>query len=188
MAGYLGSYVTNTLTGYIDFNEGKIGNQVNFPTGHIIQVQSTAKTSAFDTQSTTYTPITGLSVDIDPTYENSEFLIQVQLTHSAVGDDIGHYYINLTNSISGAIFTADLVGSRTSATIVGNFLQRQMLTVPIIYKDSPNTLQTITYGLEVKVASSGQTYTVNRSGRDEDLAIFDGRATSSITVFELVGT
>lgn len=38
MAGYLGSYVTNTLTGYIDFNEGKIGNQVNFPAGHVLRV------------------------------------------------------------------------------------------------------------------------------------------------------
>jgi hypothetical protein len=103
MAGYLGSYVTNTLTGYIDFNEGKIGKQVNFPAGHVIQVVSENFEATASRATTTYLD-TFLTKSITSLATNSRFLVMVT---SMTGGNDASARVQLRRTISGETFDID---------------------------------------------------------------------------------
>lgn len=102
MAGYLGSYVTNTLTGYIDFNEGKIGNQVNFPAGHVVQVVQDTWTGV----TSTFTSTDGW---VDPGWQAD---IQIQSgNHVLIMIDGG--YELMTSGTTGLVSIASAANNTT---------------------------------------------------------------------------
>ena len=148
--------------------------------GKILQVVSTLKNDTFTTTSTTYTDITGLSVDIQPTSTASKVLVNFNVDAS-----------NTTNhSCRVGIFkgSANLLGSSE-----GNRLRGWQLYVynnmdtggrnSFQILDSPSSTETLTY--KVKMAVQAGTGTVNRSGTDVDNALYGYRSASSITVMEV---
>ena len=109
MAGYLGSFVNYSLLGFIDHNEGRIGDQVIFPNGHLIQVKSmstTADNPFFSTNSQTY-DATGLKVDITPTYSTSKIFVIASINGvhlnagAAVGSSAEFSLFRQTNILDG---------------------------------------------------------------------------------------
>lgn len=184
---------TNTLT--LPANTGTIlttasGSQsvprAAMPAGAILQVLQTVKTDTFTTTSTTYVDITGFSVSITPTTSTSKILVMynMEIGGSNVADS-NHVYLQLYRN-STAIFTADTAGSRTSATSVVNTpTVGTMYPSNCTYLDSPATTSSVTYKVQIKTSSASYTACVNRSGRDNDAAAYDGRAVSSITLMEV---
>ena len=55
-----------------------------------------------------------------------------------------------------------------------------------VFLDSPNTTSATVYKLQIK-SSNGSAIYVNRSGRDNNSAAYDGRGTSSMSVQEIAG-
>jgi hypothetical protein len=153
-----------------------------------VQVIQTVKTDTFTTTSTSYVDITGFSVSITPTSSTNKILV---LYNMEIGGgslaDVNHVYLQLFRN-STAIFIADTAGSRSSATSVVNTpAGGTMYPSNCCFLDSPATTSAVTYKVQIRTSNGTYTACVNRSGRDENLAAYDGRAVSSITVMEISG-
>jgi hypothetical protein len=159
--------------------------KASMPAGSVLQVVQTTKTDTFTTTSTTYVDITGFSVSITPTTNTSKILVMYNMEIGGASlADSNHVYLQLYRN-STAIFIADTAGSRTSATSVVNTpTGGTMYPSNCAYLDSPATTSSVTYKVQIK-SSNTNTACVNRSGRDTDLATYDGRAVSSITLMEV---
>jgi hypothetical protein len=130
------------------------------PSGSILQILETQKTTSFSTTSTTSVNITGLEVTITPNSASSKFLIIVN------GYDVQQSNVNN--------FTR--LGARRDSTDIGQNAIFQAYSgsasgsSTAIVLDSPNTTSAITYRGRLSVNAT--TGTVN---------------TSSITVMEVAG-
>jgi hypothetical protein len=165
MAGYLGSYVTNTLTGYIDFNEGKIGKQVNFPAGHVIQYKRKEDTTSGDfnlggTGSTT-AQATGLSESI-ACLSGSKLIIKVE-THFITNDPQygASYYIYKDNG-SGTYVRVTATNEDWYFSRTSDATQTYMRAIFSVIDPSPST-STITYKLYAKVDNTSQYFRTHQS-------------------------
>ena len=171
-----------------------INSGVTFPTGHIIQVLQTVKTSDSNTQSTSLIDLPGMSVDITPKKSTSKILVNVNMWAAS------SYYV-----VHAALFrdSTELGSADAAAGRSTNFLNStqddtaaghgQMMCIVGTFLDSPTIPSTpiaITYKVKYSARPDGATssYTfVNRSetDRDEGSGTYDGRATSTITVYEV---
>ena len=153
--------------------------------GGIVQVKSVTKTDGdFNTNSTSYTDITGLSVSITPTRSDSKILIFANI--HGVGDSSTQAYFRFMRD-STAICVATDVGSRVSATL-GSMYYDQSNDVNHCsqnFLDSPSTTSSVTYKIQCRTQGSGSIY-INRSVTDQNAAT-SGRFTSSLTVMEVSG-
>ena len=147
----------------VDYIYAKTTGGKTYIPGHIIQVQSTTKTDAWSTTSSSQVDITGYSVNITPTSSTSKILITAMLSTSHDGDDYGHSYMYLVRN-STNICIADTAGSRKSSTLVGNYLARQMQPFPFTFLDSPATTSSITYKTQFAKYSNGIVYLQVGSG------------------------
>jgi hypothetical protein len=181
---------TNTLT--LPASTGTVAltgaavTRSQLPTGSVLQVLQTTKTDTFTTTSTSYVDITGFSITITPTSATSKIFVMYNMEiGGANATDANHVYLQLYRG-STAIFIADTAGSRTSATSVANTpVIGTMYPSNCAYLDSPATTSSTTYKVQIKTSSASYTACVNRSGRDNDAAAYDGRAVSSITLMEI---
>lgn len=152
--------------------------------GHVIQIQSTPKTDIFSTTSTSYTDVTGLSVSITPKYTTSKIYIVAGISF---GNSTVDRYSNFGRLMRNGspIFIADAAGSRDRGTFsyqMGGF--EGPLSFHFNYLDSPGTISTLTYNVQIR-AESPQTAYVNRGlEADGDNAITP-RTVSSITAMEI---
>ena len=153
--------------------------------GGIVQVKSVTKTDGdFNTNSTSYTDITGLSVSITPTRSDSKILIFANI--HGVGDSSTQAYFRFMRD-STAICVGTDVGSRVSATL-GSMYYDQSNDVnhcSQTFLDSPSTTSSVTYKIQCRTQGAGTIY-VNRSTTDANDAT-SGRFTSTITVMEVSG-
>lgn len=152
----------------------------------ILQVVSSTKTDVQSFAATlTFADITGLSVTITPTSTASRFLIFFSVV-AANGTDGSHFYTRLQRNGTN-ILLADVSGNKTSGSgmIINTTGPGQVLTNSCMYIDSPNTLSSVTYKLQGASNNVGGVSWINRSTRDNDLAGYDGRSTSNITVLEI---
>ena len=155
--------------------------------GGIIQVRSTTKTDPFDTTSTSFTDITGLSVSITPTRADSKILVTY---HTNAGmEDVGYVGALRLMRDSTPIFVGDSSGSRTQASNYVKNLSGSSTDVQDYsgqHLDSPSTTSSVTYKLQGLTLDGGRQLNINKSYSDSNAAS-QARTASSITVMEISG-
>ena len=148
--------------------------------GKIGQVVSVTKTDTFSTSSTTYTDITGLTVNITPSATSSKILV----LYSVSGGSQNHTSTQLLRD-STSISIGDAASSRTRAT-TGNFYENSsgsmIYTYAVNVLDSPSSSSQLTYKAQIR--AEGATY-VNRSRSDTN-ASYGARLASTITLLEVL--
>jgi hypothetical protein len=147
----------------------------------ILQVVQTTKTDTFQTTSTSYADVTGLSVSITPSATSSKILViaDVKMSSNADGRTVA---IQLVRD-STAIYIGDASGSRRRASAASNGDSSQpTFPATAIFLDSPNTTSATTYKIQATINSG--TASINRSDFDVDSTAV-GRSASSITVMEI---
>ena len=153
--------------------------------GGVIQVKSATKTDGdFNTSSSSYTDVTGLSVSITPTRSDSKILIFA--TIHGVGDSSTQAYFRFMRD-STAICVGDARGGRVQATM-GSLYEDQENDANCCsqtFLDSPSTTSAVTYKIQARTQGAGTIY-INRSRGDQNSAN-SGTFTSSITVMEVSG-
>lgn len=144
--------------------------------GHIIQVNSVTKVDAWTTAATTYTDVTGLTIDITPKYATSKIMVVVTVSAAQVTASDGLFQL---------LRGATLLGNGTFGTLVNGFGQvtssypNAIINQNITYLDAPTSTATQTYKIQGRVYSGG-TLCVNRRGVDGAFG-----TSSSITVMEI---
>lgn len=158
--------------------------QTLYAPGHIIQVQSTTKTDTWSSTSTTFTEVTGLSVNITPVSTTSKIMV------------FGHFNCDGTSTVTQVYFQiargstpiciGDAAGTRQRYT--GRFYYQDNNVAgmcPFSYVDSPGSSGILTYKILVATETGSGTAVVNRSISDTDGSYNGGRTASTITVMEI---
>jgi len=175
---------TGTINLAVDAGDIASGTLANarLATGHILQVVQTTFTGMFESTSTSYTAVTGMSASITPSSTSSKVLIIVQ---SSAGNTTSTANSSFTiyRGSTTALYEGAAAGSRKQAgAAVSNPGTWNQAQFSLVFLDSPSTTSATTYNLYGR-ASTG-TFRVNANGEDGD-ATNQWRAASSITVMEL---
>ena len=153
--------------------------------GKILQVKQAVQTSRVSETLTnnTYTDISGLTVDIQPTATSNKILV---CYHLGLCTNSGTYNL-MTRIVRGstAIGIGDQVGSnRQRASNVGWTISGyQMVNYDNMFLDSPNTTSSTTYKVQW-TDSYGETAYLNRVYNDGDSKYYP-TSMSHITVMEV---
>ncbi len=150
-----------------------------------VQVLQTVKTDTFTTTSSSFTDVTGLSVNITPTSASSKILV---LYSTSIGAPSGQYSVGVRLvRDSTAIYLGDVRGSRTRASSWSWSESSQYSLIPVngIFLDSPATTSATTYKLQM-ISAYGVTVYLNRNEIDGNNAV-QGSIPSQITVMEISG-
>jgi hypothetical protein len=141
--------------------------------GKIGQVVSTSKTDSFNTTSTSFTDITGMSVSITPTTTSSKVLILLNAPSilSQANNQVWYMKLLRGSTAIGGGATDDAFRMCYSASVY------DPAQVSYQFLDSPSTTSSTTYKLQVKV--SGDTYYLNTMAGGTASA-------SSITAMEIL--
>lgn len=185
MAGYLGSYITNTLTGYIDFNEGKIGNQVDFPAGHVINYkfveigsyQFSGNYSTFNVTSaaTTAQGYQVITTSFTPNSANSKIFCQAQMFVQEA--------TNQADWVMAALFvdTTNISQQLNNDRADASYLEHTVATLAGEYTNSSTTAKTI----QIRVSSDSNhpvdVNLYNRSGVRQT----GGYIRTGLSIFEI---
>lgn len=172
----------------VDNLNARTGTTIAVPTGtrlyssgHVVQVQQAVLSSAFTTASTTWTDLTGMSVNITPTTITSKILVNVCLCF--IGDGSTQGYCRIIRD-STSIGVGDANGSRVRFSLNNYVLQmNEVRTSSLLFLDSPSTTSTLTYKLQLQSQGTGTVY-VNRSTTWVD-SQQSGTGISTITVMEI---
>jgi hypothetical protein len=160
--------------------------------GKVLQVVSATKTDVFSASPAslpTTVDVTGLSVNITPSSTSNKVLVFYNVyTSSASGVTIS---ISTILDRSGTdIAIGDAVSNHSRVTTYGGSLQATdggaVSIHTMNYLDSPASTSALTYKIKLGGFNSTTVY-VNRTGRDNDLASYDGRFVSTITAMEIAG-
>jgi len=170
---------------------GQSGDTISIPSGATLsasglgkigQVLSDTKTDTTSISSATFAQISGLTISITPSATSSKILCFAQLS---LGNDSTTNYLRLMRDTT-SIFQSDAASNRPQATFGYNASgQYNMVTVPMVYLDSPSSTSAITYSIYWRSDGSATSY-LNRTVGDRDTANYDPRGTSSITVMEVL--
>ena len=150
-------------------------------TGSILQIKQTDKTDRFETTSTSFTDITGLSVDITPSSTSNKILIMVHLQNNAT-----YTYAKFFNLIRGStnILQGDAhLSSQTRSTVYSRD-EAFGETSYVIFLDSQDSTAEQTYKMQGSVQSGGE-LTINYTQVATNAA-YIGTGTSTITAMEVV--
>jgi hypothetical protein len=155
---------------------GTIPNS-NLAAGNVIQIQTTTKTNTFNTTSTSFTDVTGLSVAITPSSTSSKVLINFSIgTHDLTGAGDFAYQI-----VRGSTAIGLGSGGGTSATVGGTINADRGESVAMTFLDTPSTTSATTYKIQVRTPSGTQMFINTRDGNSNYSTI------STITVMEISG-
>ena len=154
--------------------------------GKILQVVQAQKTDTWDSSSTSYADVTGLSVAITPSATSSKILVSVNVNCSASTRYGGLYLSRGSDTI--ALGDADSSRSRISFSTHSNTDATNynyiMYNSSMQWLDSPNTTSATTYKLKSKIHYGSGTLYVNR-GVNNDNDGYTARGPSVITVMEV---
>jgi len=156
------------------------------PAGSVLQVVQTAKTDTATISVTTSAnaDITGMSVSITPSAASNKILILAQVSLSQLISDISGIVL-VRGSTEIGVGDANGNRNRNTAGFWSGGNTNELVTVPIVFLDSPATTSSTTYKLQIsKATGSTRTYYLNRNTR-YDNAAYDGTYMSSITVMEI---
>ena len=167
--------------------------------GKVLQCVSFTKTDTFSTSSGVDTD-TGLEVSITPQEQTSSCLVMINFDYSITDNGFGSARIKRLGDNSTILGLSDSfnTGSRPQGTFnlshsnsfssTHTWTQSCGITFLDLHNASSSfdgiTFETFTYGLQVRVLSSGDIVHLNRSFDDTDSAA-GGRAVSTITVMEI---
>ena len=153
--------------------------------GGIVQIVSTHITSAFTTQSETYTDITGHSVTITPKFNTSKILIDYRVSWMHTGSNGATATLRLLRNgqnIGVPVATDDRMG----ILLLSLGSTQNMSNSSINYLDSPATTSAITYKMQIHLdgsgGSGGHIFGINHYPPNDNY-----RGTSSITAYEVSG-
>jgi hypothetical protein len=151
-------------------------------TGKVLQVLQAVKTDTYTNASSTYTDLTGITLDITPSATSSKILVMTQLSMAV--DNGGQPGLKLLRD-STALNLGASASSRTQATTT-YFTEAtwEMMPVSIMYLDSPSSTSALTYKVQGRTGGSGNTLYLNRTAADTDSSDYY-RAGSSITLMEI---
>ena len=153
----------------------------NFSPGKILQVLQAAKTdTATMSSTTTFTDISGMTINITPASASNKILVQFTVNISNKSN--GALHLRLMRD-STAICVGDASSSRGPVTVMGAAVQHgnDMKTRSMVFLDSPNTTSATTYKLQWQGAIDP---VLNRSKDDSD-SLDHPRGASTITVMEV---
>ena len=149
--------------------------------GHVIQTFSTIKTDVFSTSSTSFTDITGLSVNITPQLSTSKILVSYYVT-------IGHNTqtqntLQLVRQVSSSdtIINPVAFNQGTSIQYTGSSdagWDREVMSYQVL--DSPSTTSEVNYRLRTYIYSASYIQYINRCGNSSSAT-----GTSTLTVQEI---
>ena len=174
----------------IDGGTGTIlHNGTDYKSGSDIQTKSTTKTDVFSTTSTSFTDVTGLSVNITPSSSSNKILITGLFCYGGIDGEAYGYTFNLARVIGGSetdISIADAAGNRTRATLGTQGFNNGDATMghSLNFLDSPSTTSQVTYKVRAR-AENPKTLYVNRGAEADGDAAITSRFVSTITVMEI---
>ena len=153
--------------------------------GGIVQVVSTTKTDTFSTTSTSFTDVTGFSVNITPKFNSSKILITGLVTFGGSDGEPYGYTFNLMRD-STAISIHDAASNRTRATLGCQGFNNGDATYghSFNFLDSPSTTSQVTYKIQAR-AENPKTLYVNRGAEADGDNAITSRFVSTITVMEI---
>ena len=125
--------------------------------GGIVQIKSTHITTAFTTQSETYTDITGHSVTITPTRADSKILIDYRVSWMHTSSNGASATLRLLRNgtnIGVPVATDDRMG----ILLLSLGSTQNMSNSSINYLDSPATTSAVTYDVRVRVSGGSGTF------------------------------
>ncbi len=151
--------------------------------GKVLQVLSTTKDDTWDTTSSSWVDVTGMSVDITPSATSSKILVTLNMMISQTGTT-NRAYIRLLRD-STAIHVGASAGNRTLGTAMlrGEGTQYSVENFSVTYLDSPSSTSALTYKAQGGVFNTAG-MAVNRDGQNDDDA-YTLRGASTITVMEI---
>ena len=160
--------------------------------GGLVQTKSTHKNNTFVTNSTSYTDVTGLNVDITPTSSSNKILVLVNITYGGHTNLYG--FGRLVRTISGGsattIGSGNADGNRTTAgfplqTIdVGNTVYHCKES-SFMFLDSPNTTTSTNYKIQCFTHNGSVDVHINYP-QNNDNSNYIGRFSSNITAMEVL--
>ena len=154
--------------------------------GGIIQVKSVVKTDLFNTDSSSFTDITGLSVSITPTRADSKILFQFHLGSFQNQNNTSRAFVRMMRD-STAICVGDAAtGHECTAAVCSraNDDNHTQFPVSMQFLDSPSTTSAVTYKLQASCGNDGGTIYLNSPGTVDAQS---GNTASTITVMEISG-
>ena len=154
--------------------------------GGIIQVKSVVKTDLFNTASSSFTDITGLSVSITPTRADSKILFQFHLGSFQNQNNTSRAFVRMMRD-STAICVGDAAtGHECTAAVCSraNDDNHTQFPVSMQFLDSPSTTSAVTYKLQASCGNDGGTIYLNSPGTVDAQS---GNTASTITVMEISG-
>ena len=150
--------------------------------GGIIQIVSTTKTDPFNTQSTSYTDVTGLSATINIQSASSKVFVLI----TACGNTNGSKGYGRIMRGSTPIAIGDADGSKVRATFDmnngGSGNRGQSYVAQTL--DAPGVTGDVTYKLQVRHENGSGDVFINRIADTNDSAV-NGRYSSTITLMEI---
>ena len=152
--------------------------------GGIIQVKSVVKTDLFNTDSSSFTDITGLSVSITPTRADSKILFQFHLGSFQNQNNTSRAFVRMMRD-STAICVGDAAtGHECTAAVCSraNDDNHTQFPVSMQFLDSPSTTSAVTYKLQASCGNDGGTLYLNSAGTQDAQG---GNTASTITVMEI---
>jgi hypothetical protein len=164
----------------------------SFPTGSILQVVSTTKTSVFSATLAqgVSTSITGLTATITPTSINSKILVVSSVTTTTSSDGRGTLITLTRGGVDIAIGDPEGVRQRVTMGSQGggdNTEFDSLSTISTTILDSPSSTSSLTYGASISHQRNASALVkVNASDVDSNVNNY-ARGVSSITLMEVAG-
>lgn len=162
-----------------------LGRMVPSTNGSVLQVVSTTKTDTYTHSSgVTFTNVTGLSATITPTSTSNKVLIYVSLN---VSGNNGGTFVKVTGG-NATSWLGDAASNRTRVAF-STLIQSATNVMAMgagYYLDSPNTVSSTTYQVQIAAGDNVTTTYVNRSAADTDNSSHP-RSASTITLMEIAG-
>lgn len=147
----------------------------------ILQVVSTTKTDTFTTTSVTRSDVTGFTASITPASTSSKILVMVDMKTGSQSGSNGVYWYLMRDSSD--IYIGDVSGAVERSSGFPSSPDSVVLTSEnAIYLDSPSTVSSVTYKVQIATNTSGQISAVNRD-KSGTYAV----TASSITLIEVAG-
>ena len=163
--------LASNVTGTLPAANGGTG-ATSFTAAKVLQVVTSVPTSSFSTTSTSLVD-TGYSVSITPTATNSKMIIEFSGNWGKEGST-GRNQLSIRTNSSGsdaAVKTASYLAWTASDNTQGSMNTIRAIESPI------GTTNAVTYKLQARIISSGQTLYVPLNNNDAALA----------TVYEIAG-
>ena len=169
------------------------GKPLLHSTGSILQVVSTYKGDHFQTNSTSWTDISGLSASITPSNSGNKILVWCSMGAAGVRQDNGDHGNGIRTLRIGSTSTkcnGTAAGSREAASFKGTGWSYNADHNPgglgFHALDDPGTTSQLTYKIQVKCQSSNHAFTLNGNHNNGDgNQVYRCRHTTSLTLMEV---